>query len=167
MLLSTAATLAAGKVGATYEKGLKVRGQDTDASEFSSPGLANVTQHSHKLGETRPMSRDLKQGSSMVSMSQDWTTGRSVVSGLTRDYAPDGPLACGVSIFGTPFAVINEELRLLFHAWTLTSAHEFELTHRWYLFYPILFKRRFCRPFSVCGPDLARAQSWTGPVTLC
>ena len=163
----SAVTLAAGKVGARYETGLKVKGQDTGASEVSSPGLANVTEHGHKLGEARPMARGRKRGCSRLSSSSNWTTGKAVVSVLTKDYAPDGPLACGVSIFGTPFAVSKRELRMLFRAWTCVSEREFSLTHSWYLFYPILFKRRFCRPFSVCGTDVDSAQSWTRQVTLC
>jgi len=169
-----AATLAAGVDGAKYDKGVKVWGYEPGAEELSSAALANVSEISLKLGESRPIPGYSKCRSKAdprgiltadsVAMSQ----GKSLVSVITQDYAPAGPSAHGVSIIGRSFIVSKADLTKLNAAWTRQSRHEFVLTYNWYRFYPFLFKRRFCRPFRVCGSkhgmDIRRTQTWTGPV---
>ena len=127
-----AATLDAGKKGAQYARGLNVWGKHPGGTELSSPCLANVHESSGKFGESRPLGYCWGHHSSRLSLSETWRTEQSVVSVLTQPYAPQGPTAYGVSIFGTPFAVSKEELQKLYAAWTLKSAHEFELAHDWY-----------------------------------
>ena len=170
-----AASLDAGQTGAQYERGLKMWGAHPCGTGLSSPCLANVDEFSHKFGESRPLGRRWDQHGSRLSPSERWRTQHEVVSVLTRGAprppsAPRGPMAYGVSIFGTPFVVSKQELQKLYAAWTRESEHEFALEHDWYWFHPILFKRRFYKPFAVCGADadskLERARTWTGPVEL-
>jgi hypothetical protein len=160
-----------------YEQGLKVWRHEKGAEELSSPALANVSEISLKFGEARPIpgySRCCDKTDPrgiLTAASRKMSSGKSLVSVLTRDYAPAGPSTYGVSIVGRSFVVSKEELKKLNAAWTRQSQHEFILTHDWYRFYPFRSKRRFCRPFRVCGSkqgtNVDRAQTWTGPVRLC
>ena len=92
----SAATLATGTDGAVYEQGLKVWGHEKGAEELSSPALANVSEISLKFGEARPIPGYSRcRGKTdprgiLTAASRKMSPGKSLVSVLTRDYAPAG-----------------------------------------------------------------------------
>ena len=158
--------------GTHFEIGLKVHGSHDDSHALSSPALANVSD-CPKLGEARvPQVDEVKvlhalhnQGSqARLSTTTKWKKGVPVLQVMTRQYC-DVPTTHGVSVFGSPFYVTKDELKELYQKWYSETSSSWSIDHDIYLFYPILFKRRFATPFVVTGETI-NAQKFTTNITL-